>query len=232
MKTLIQNLFHRIASWWLERWYLSLELIALRHQVEVLKRSGKRPQFSSSDRCFWVLLSHWGSKWPQALDIIQADTVRRGRRQGIRHRVKWRRGRKRPGHPPIPAETRKLIREMSRDHRLWGAPRIRGELLKLGINVSQTTVTKYRIRRTYAPSPAWRAFIRNPAPDLVVAEIYAELSSPVRAVSTRVVQAFRLWFSWLVSAWLYRSGRCHATWGSRRYRRFFYGSWLAEITRF
>jgi hypothetical protein len=118
MKTLIQNLFHRIASWWLERWYLSLELIALRHQVEVLKRSGKRSEFSSSDRCFWVLLSNWWSKWPQALEIMQADTVRRWRRQGIWHQVKWRRGRKRPGRPPIPAETRTLIRDMSRDN--WG----------------------------------------------------------------------------------------------------------------
>lgn len=106
---------------------------------------------------------------------------------------------------------------MSRDNRLWGAPRIRGELLKLGIKVSQTTVAKYMIRRTYSPSPTWRAFIRNQAPDLVVAEIYAELSSQVRAVSTRVGQAFRLWFSWLVSVWLYRSGRRHATWQSERY---------------
>ncbi len=208
MKTLIQTLFHRLASWWRERWHLSLELIALRHQVEVLKRSGKRPQFSSSDRCFWLLLSRWWSKWPQALEIMQADTVRRWRRQGIRHHVRWRRGRKRPGRPPIPTEIRNLIREMSRDNRLWGAPRIHGELAKLGITVSRTTVAKYMIRRSYPPSPTWWTFIHNQTPGLFSAEIYAELSGQFRAVSTQVVRVVQRWLGKLVSGWVCRF-RCH-----------------------
>lgn len=204
MKTVCQNLFHRCTSWWRERWHLSLENIALRHQLDVLKRSGTRPQFSSSDRCFWLLLSRWWSKWPQALEIMQADTVRRWRRQGMWYHVRWRRGRKRPGRPPIPAETRQLIRAMSRDNRLWGAPRIHGELAKLGITVSRTTVAKYMIRRSSPPSPTWRTFIRNQVPDFVVAEMYAELSGRLRAVSTQVVRALRRYLSWVVSDWLHR----------------------------
>jgi hypothetical protein len=221
MKTLIQTLFHRMASWWQECWHVSLELLALRHQFAVLKRSGKQPQFSSSDRCFWLLVSRWWSRWPHALEIIQADTVRRWRRQGLWHHVQWRRGRTRPGRPPIPAETRTLIREMRRDNVLWGAPRIHGELAKLGIPVSRTTGAKDMIRRSTPPSATWRTFIRNQAPDLVVAETYAALSSHVRAVSTQVVQALRLWLSWLVSAWLCRSGRRHATVQRVRYDSIF-----------
>ncbi len=208
MKTLIQTLFHRIASWWQEGWHLSLELLALRHQVEVLKRSGKRPQFSSADRCFWLLLSRWWSEWPQALEIMQAGTVRRWRRQRMWHYVQWRRGRKRPGRPPIPAETRDLIRAMSRDNRLWGAPRIHGELAKIDIKVSQTTVAKYMIRRPYPPSPTWRTFLRNQAPDFAVAEMYAELSGRFRAVSTWVVGALQRWIRGIAPGWV-RRFRCH-----------------------
>jgi hypothetical protein len=137
---------------------------------------------------------------------MQADTVRRWQRQGIWHHLKWRRGRKRPGRPPIPAETRKLIHDMSRDNVLWGAPRICGELAKLGINVSPTTVAKYKVRHSYSPSPAWRTFIRNQAPDLAVAEVYAELSGRARAVTTRIVRAFRHRLWQLVSGCLYGSG--------------------------
>jgi hypothetical protein len=211
MKTLIQNLLHRLASWWRERWHLSLELMALRHQVEVMKRSGTLPQFSSSDRCFWLVLSRWWSRWPHALEIMQADTVRHWRRQGIRHHVKWRRRRKRPGRPPIASETRKLIREMSRDNRLWGAPRIRGELLKLGMQVSQTTVGKYMDRRPGPPSPTWRTFWRMHAPDCHVNELYADLSGRFRAVSTRVLRIIPtlcdwLW-GWVSGGWRWRLRR-------------------------
>lgn len=130
---------------------------------------------------------------------MQADTVRRWRRQEIWQRLKWRRGRKRTGHPPIPAETRDLIRDMSRDNTLWGAPRIHGELAKIGMKVSQTTVAKYMPRRRYPPTPTWRTFLRNQAPEWVVAEIYAELSGQFRAVSTGVVRACQRWIRELVS---------------------------------
>ena len=167
MKTLLYILFRRIATALRDRWYLQLESLALRHQLEVLKRSAKRPRFDPADRCLWVLLSQWWSEWPHALAIMQADTVRRWRRQELRYHVRWGRRRKRPGRPPIPSATRDLIRAMSRDNRLWGAPRIHGELGKLGITVSRTTVAKYMMRCPYLPSPTWRTFIRNHTPEFL-----------------------------------------------------------------
>jgi hypothetical protein len=205
MKTLLPNLFHRLTSWWCERWHLSLENLALRHQLDVLKRSMKRPRFDPTDRCVWLLLSCLWSRWPHAVEIMQADTVRRWRRQGLRHHVRWRRGRKRPGRPPIPAETRTLIRAMSRENRLWGAPRLHGELLKRGITVSRTTVAKYMARRPRPPSPTWRTFWRMHAPDLPVSEVSAELAGRLHAGYTRVIMAVRyaLWrrvLGWLRSS--------------------------------
>lgn len=146
--------------------------------------------------------------WPQALEIIQSDTVRRWRRQRLWQHLRWRCGRKRPGRPSIPTDTRKLSREMSRDNRLWGAPRLHGELAKLGIKVSRTTVATYMIRRIHAPSPTWRTFIRNPAPDLVVAAINAELSGQLRTVSSQVVRAVQRWLRKIVSSCVQRF-RCH-----------------------
>lgn len=139
---------------------------------------------------------------------MQADTVKRWRRQGLRHHFRWRRGRKRPGRPPIASETRELIHEMSRDNRLWGAPRIQGELAKLGIKVSRTTVAKYMDRRPGPPSPSWRTFWRLHAPDLLVREVYAELSGRLRAGYNRVIVVLRhaLWRR--VSGWLRRM-LCH-----------------------
>ncbi len=190
MKTLIQTLFYRIASTLRKRCYLQLEFIALRLQVAVVKRSAKRPRFDPANRCLWVLLAKWWSKWPQALEIMQAETVRRWRRQGIWYHMGWRRGHKRPGRAPIPTETRNLIWDMSRDNVLWGAPRICGELAKLGINLSPTTVAKYKVRRSYPPSPTWRAVMRN-HPDLIVAEVYSELSARFRAVLGQCLERFR-----------------------------------------
>lgn len=215
MKTLILIIkawLHRRAARLRERWYLRLELIALRHQVEVLKRSAKRPRFEPADRWLWGLLSRGWPEWPQALEIMKADTVKRWRRQGLRHHLRWRRGRKRPGRPPIPSETHQLIREMSRDNRLWGAPRIRGELIKLGITVSQTTVAKYMDRRPGLPSPTWRAFWRMHAPDLPVREVYAELAGRTRAISTRILGIVPTLYAWLwgwVSIELRQRIRCH-----------------------
>src|SRR6267142_6492704 len=101
MKAIIPTLFHRIASALRERCYLSLEMLALRHQLAVLERSVKRPQFSPLDRCVWIVLSTLWPRWPHALEIMQADTVRRWRRQGVRHHLRWPCGRKRPGRPAI-----------------------------------------------------------------------------------------------------------------------------------
>ncbi len=146
MKTIFLSLFHKIASALRERLHLALEIFALRHQLAVLERLIKRPQFSSADRCVWILLSTVWARWQDALKIVQADTVRRWHRQGLRHYLGRQHGRQRPGRPAIAAEVRALIRRMSRENVLWGAPRIHGELAKLGVRVSRTTVAKYMDR--------------------------------------------------------------------------------------
>lgn len=146
------------------------ECVALQHQLAVLKRRRTlRPRFRPIDRLFWVFMSWWWPAWRDALKVIQPETVLRWRRHGIALIWKYRsRGRSRGGRPRIALETRQLIREMARANFLWGAPRIHGELLKLGITVSQATVSRYmppsgKDRR----SQAWRTFIRNHAISVV-----------------------------------------------------------------
>jgi hypothetical protein len=193
MKAIIPTLFHKIASALRERCDLLLEMLALRHQLAVLERSVKRPQFSPLDRCVWIVLSTLWPRWPYALEIMQADTVRRWRRQGVRHHLRWPCGRKRSGRPAIVSETRALIGHLSRDHVLWGAPRIHGELARLGIKVSRTTVAKYMSRRPYPPSPTWRTCICNHASELMGREASAELLQRVCALSARFLMALRCW---------------------------------------
>jgi len=193
MKTLLRNLFPKMITVLRERWQRSLETMALRHQLTVLERSVKRPRFSPVDRYFWIMLSTLWSRWPEALTIVQPDTVRYWRRQGWRHHLRWWHGRQCSGQPAIAPEMRALIRHMSRDNVLWGTPRLHGELAMLGIKVSQTTVAKYMIRRPYPPSPTWRTCIRNHASALMGHEASAELLQRVRAQSTRLLMALRWW---------------------------------------
>jgi hypothetical protein len=141
---------------------LQLEILALRHQLGILQRSVKRPKLSASDRYLWARLSQFWSGWRSALLIVQPETVIGWHRRGFR--LFWTRkvhyGQ--PGRPPVSKEIRKLIRQMSRDNPLWGAPRIHGELLKLGIDVGETSVSKYLVRRRKPPSQTWRSFLQNP----------------------------------------------------------------------
>jgi hypothetical protein len=146
------------------------ECVALRHQLAVLKRCRtRRPCFRPIDRLFWMFLSWWWPGWREALTIIQADTVLRWRRDGVA--VIWKyglRGRRRGGRPRIAVETRQLIHEMARANFLWGAPRIHGELLKLGITVSQASVSRYMpVSHGGRRSQTWRAFVRNQATAIV-----------------------------------------------------------------
>jgi putative transposase len=124
---------------------LALEEIALRHQIAVLKRSGtRRPCFRRWDPLFWIVLSWWWPRWRQALMMVQPETVVRWRRD-VWSRF-WRygsRGRWRGGHPRVSSEIRELIARMARENFTWGAPRIHGELLMLGFDVSQATVSRY-----------------------------------------------------------------------------------------
>ena len=119
---------------------LQLELLTLRHQLHVLERSqARRLRLTRVDRLLWVWLSRVWCHWRAELVIVKPETVIAWRRRGFRLFWTWK-SRGRTGRPTVPHEVRTLIRTMSAANPLWGAPRIHGELLKLGFTVSQTTV--------------------------------------------------------------------------------------------
>jgi putative transposase len=127
---------------------LQAEILALRHQLIVLQRTQKKKRLilHAADRLLWVWLSRLWLDWRSALVIVKPATVIAWHRQGFRWYWTWKIRHGRTGRPSISKETRDLIRSMSRDNPLWGSPRIHGELLKLGINVSQASVAKYMVR--------------------------------------------------------------------------------------
>jgi len=141
---------------------LLLENLALRHQLLVLSRGSNRPRLTPPDRALWVWLSRTWNGWKVPLRIFQPDTVIRWHRAGFRRFWKWRSRPRRVGRQAIAPDTINLIRQMSGANPLWGAPRIHGELLKLGITLAQRTVAKYMVRRSpRSPNQKWRTFLRN-----------------------------------------------------------------------
>ena len=132
---------------------MQLEILALRHQLTVYQRAGTTPRLKPADRIFWAWLSRVWSGWQDALVFVKPATVIAWQRKRFReHWTRLSRGRK-PGRPAVPVEVRKLIRRMSQGNLTWGAPRIVGELGKLGIDVAKSTVATYMVRRRQPPSP-------------------------------------------------------------------------------
>ena len=129
-----------VASTFRTRAALQAEILALRHQIAVLQQSApRRLRLKQSDRLLWILLSRFWPGWRNRLRIVQPDTVVRWHRRAFVRYWTWK-SRRPPGRPAVAAAIRELIQHMSRANVLWGAPRIHGELLKLGIDVSQSTV--------------------------------------------------------------------------------------------
>ena len=152
---------------------LRLENIALRQQLVVLRRSApKRLRLTSADRIFWVWLRHVWSDWKSALMIVKPETVVTWHRKGFRLFWRWKIHGGKPGRPRVPKEVRDLIRMMSRNNPRWGAPRVHGELLKLGIEVSEPTVAKYMVRRQKPPSQTWRTFLDNHVRNMVSVDFF------------------------------------------------------------
>jgi hypothetical protein len=140
---------------------LHLEILALRHQLQILERSRRpRLRLTAADRLLWVWFSRIWTQWRPALVLVQPDTVVAWHRRGFRLFWTWK-SRHRTGRPTVPADVRALIRTMSRANPLWGAPRIHGELQKLGGVLSQSTVAKYMARRRRPPSQTWGRFSRT-----------------------------------------------------------------------
>ncbi len=151
---------------------LEAENAALRHQLIVLQRrvSG-RVQLTNGDRLFLVMLYRWFPSILKAITIIQPETLVRWHRAGFRRYWRWK-SRPQGGRPQVGADLRALIRRMSVDNPLWGAPRIHGELLKLGFEVSQSSVAKYMVKRCGPPSQGWSTFLRNHAPDIAAMDLF------------------------------------------------------------
>src|SRR5260370_21011344 len=131
---------------------LQLEILALRHQLAIMQPSVKKPKLNRFDRFLWAWFFGAWAEWRSALCIVKPGTVIAWHRKGFRLFWTWKVRRGQPGRPPVSKEIRKLFRRMSRENPIWGAPRIHGELLKLGIDVGETSVSTYMIRRPNPPS--------------------------------------------------------------------------------
>jgi hypothetical protein len=151
-----------VVDLFLSRAALEAEILTLRQQINVLRRTAPKKQtFSAIDRLIFVCLYRLLPGVRDALAIVRPETVVKWHRAGFR--LYWRlKSKARGGRPRVPLEIRKLIREMSIVNPLWGAPRIHGELLKLGVDIGQTSVAKYMVKRRDPPSQGWRTFLRNP----------------------------------------------------------------------
>src|SRR5712692_4176505 len=151
---------------------LEAENAALRHQLIVLRRNVRgRAQLSNNDRWFFVQLYRWFPSILEVVTILRPETLVRWHRDGFRRYWRWK-SRSRGGRPQIETELRALIRQMSVENLLWGAPRIHGELLKLGFEIAQSSVAKYMVKRCGPPSQGWRTFLRNHTPDIAAMDFF------------------------------------------------------------
>ncbi len=151
---------------------LEAENAVLRHQLIVLKRKLRgRVRLTNSDRWFFIQLYRWFPSVLSAITIIQPETLVRWHRTGFRYYWRWK-SRSLGGRPQIDTDLRALIRRMSMENSLWGAPRIHGELLKLGFELAQSSVAKYMVKSCRPPSQRWRTFLRNHAPDIAAMDLF------------------------------------------------------------
>lgn len=172
MVALLSFLLTLFASPFKSKSRLEAENAALRHQLTVLRRKVRgRVQLTNSDRLFLVQLYRWFPSVLKAITIMRPETLVRWHRAGFRRYWSWK-SRSLGGRPQIDEDLRVLIRQMSLDNPLWGAPRIHGELLKLGFEVAQSSVAKYMVKRCGPPSQGWFTFLRNHAPDIAAMDLF------------------------------------------------------------
>src|SRR5271167_2015538 len=187
MLKLVRSIVARLLRQFRSRAVVELENLALRHQLHVLRRQrSARPRLITVDRLLWV----WFYRlWPRCLDtmvLVKPATVVQWHRQGFRLFWRWR---SRSGRPSVNREVRDLIRQMNAANPLWGAPRIHGELLKLGIEISQVTVAKYMVRRRGTPSPTWRNFLRTQAAGIAAIDMFVVASASFRLLHVMIILA-------------------------------------------
>jgi transposase InsO family protein len=171
-----------IRSWFAPRTRLEAEILILRQQLVVLRRkSPKRVRLWNIDRVLMVWLYRLYPSLLDAIIIVQPETVIRWHRRGFRAYWHWK-SRHLGGRPRIESEIRALIRRMNRENPLWGAPRIHSELLMLGIEVAESTVGRYMVRRRRPPSQGWKTFLRNHAAGIASLDLFV-----VRTISFKLL---------------------------------------------
>jgi putative transposase len=166
------------------------EILAPRHQLEVLQRTRPRHlRLAKTGRWLWVVLSRIWCGWRTALVIVKSETVIASHRRGFRLWWAWK-SRRRMGRRAVPADIRTLIRTMAQANPRWGAPRMHGELQKLGIDVCQATVAKYMMRRRQPPSQTWRTLLRNQIGQVVAADFFVVPTATYRLLFVLVLLAY------------------------------------------
>src|SRR5207253_1677003 len=168
---------------------LAVENLALRQQLAVYKRTTARPKLRMTDRLFWIWLARVWAGWRQPLVIVTADTVLRWQRRRFREYWSKLSGRSTGGRPAVHAEIKTLITRMATANPLWGAPRIHGELLKLGIDVAERTVSRLMPKRRPQPSQTWRTFLDNHVRDLVSLDFFTVPTAGFRVLFVLIVLA-------------------------------------------
>jgi putative transposase len=148
-----------------------------------------RPKLRPADRLFWAGLAKLWTGWRRALVIVSPDTVLRWQHRRFRRYWATLSGRPRAGRPPLNAEIVALVRKMATANPLWGAPRIHGELVKLGIDVAERTVSRVMPKRRPEPSQTWRTFLANHIADLVSIDFFTVPTARLRVLFVLVVLA-------------------------------------------
>jgi putative transposase len=160
METIIFTFFSIILIYKLN-FRLTIENLALRQQLAVMKQSVRRPKIRKRDRLFWVILSRLWNGWENVLIVVQPETVIRWHRKGFK--LYWKSKSQKAGRPSIDIKVQKIVKKMIKENPLWGAPILHGELIKLGIKISERTVSnmikRYKVGKP--PSQTWRTFLKN-----------------------------------------------------------------------
>src|SRR5215475_1460225 len=189
MRELLSLLFYFFKASLSSQCNLALENLAIRQQLAILKRTQKRLTISTKDRLFWVWLSRIWSEWRVPLLIVKPDTVIGWHRKGFR--LFWTKlsRRKIGGSPSANSQIRAMIKQMTQANPLWGAPRIHGELLKLGIDISERTVSRLMPKNRKPPSQTWRTFLDNHFWELVSIDFLTVPTATFRVLYVLVVLA-------------------------------------------
>jgi putative transposase len=168
---------------------LALENLALRQQLALFNLNQKRLQLRRTDRLFWAWISRFWERWRESLIVVKPNTVVRWHRKGFALYWTWLSKRNCIGRPGTSREVRELIRKMAEANPLWGSPRVHGELLKLGIRISERTVARLMPKRKKPPSQTWRTFLDNHLLDLVSIDFLVEPTATFRVLFVLIVLA-------------------------------------------